>query len=153
MIDCEQTLRDNKRLSNRLRQAKLRQSACVEDINFKLSRGIDKSMLLDLARCKWIKEHRNVIITGLTGVGKSYLACALAHRACLEGFTSLYVRAPRFFNELLMAKADGRHMKVLAQIAKVDLLVIDDWGLNKLSDQEEKELMEVMEDRYELKST
>jgi DNA replication protein DnaC len=153
LVDNEQVMRENRKLSSRLTRAKLKQGACVEDINYSPSRGLDRALIRKLSTCEWLKEHNNLVITGLTGVGKSFLACAIAHKACLEGYTSLYCRAPRLFGELEIAQADGRHVKLLQSIAKVDLLIIDDWGLSKLNAKEERELLEVMEDRYEKRST
>lgn len=153
LIDYEQAQRENKKLTNRLARAHLKHQACIEDINYTHPRNLDRALIRKLSTCSWIKEHHNLMITGPTGVGKSYLACALAHKACLEGYTSLYCRAPRLFTDLETAKADGRYAKFLQATAKVDLLIIDDWGLSKLNAREERELLEVMEDRYELKST
>lgn len=153
LVDKEQELRGNRKLTSRLARAKLKQEASLEDINYAHVRGLDRTLIRKLSTCSWIKEHHNLVITGLTGVGKSFIACALAHKACLDGFTSLYLRAPRLFTELETAKADGRYQRVLQAMSKVDLLIIDDWGLSKLNTREERELLEVMEDRYELKST
>jgi DNA replication protein DnaC len=153
LVDYEQAMRENRRLTSRLARAKLKQQGCIEDINYSHSRGLDRTLIRKLSTCSWIKEHHNLVITGLTGVGKSFIACALAHKACLEGYTSLYYRSPRLFNELETAKADGRYAKVLQAISKVDLLIIDDWGLSKLNPAEERQLLEVMEDRYEIRST
>lgn len=153
LVDKEKDLRESKKLTGRLARAKLKQQACIEDIDYAHSRGLDRTLIRKLSTCTWIKEHHNLVITGLTGVGKSYIACALAHKACLEGYTSLYLRSPRLFTELEIAKADGRYQRVLQSMAKVDLLIIDDWGFSKLNAREERELLEVMEDRYELKST
>ena len=134
LVDRESAERDTNRLRLRLKQAKLRLTATVEDVDFRHPRGLDKSLVLALAGCRWIREHHNVIITGPTGVGKSYLACALAHKACREGFRALYLRAPRLFDDLALAKADGRYRRVLAAYARIDLLVIDDWGLASLTE-------------------
>ncbi len=153
LIDYEHTHRENKRLTSRLSRAKLRHNACVENINFAHPRELDRSVIRKLSTCSWIKEHHNLLITGPTGVGKSYIGCALAHKACLEGYTSLYYRAPRLFQELEIGRADGRYLKILQAIDKVDLLIVDDWGLSKLTPGEERSLLEVMEDRYERKST
>lgn len=153
LVDKEKELRESRKLTSRLARARLKQQACLEDINYSHARGLDRTLIRKLSTCTWIKEHNNLVITGLTGVGKSYIACALAHKARLEGYTSLYYRAPRLFTELETAKADGRYVRILQAIAKVDLLIIDDWGLSKLNTREERELLEVMEDRYELKST
>lgn len=114
---------------------------------------MDKALILSLAACAWIAKGVNILICGPTGVGKSYLACALAHKACLEGYTALYLRLPRLFEELRLAKADGRYGKLMLSYAKTDLLVLDDWGLTPMTDPQRRDLLELMEDRYGLKST
>ncbi len=153
LVDRESAERDTNRLRLRLKQAKLRLTATVEDVDFRHPRGLDKSLVLALAGCRWIREHHNVIITGPTGVGKSYLACALAHKACREGFRALYLRAPRLFDDLALAKADGRYRRVLAAYARIDLLVIDDWGLASLTEEQRRDVLEILEDRHDLRST
>jgi DNA replication protein DnaC len=153
LVDREATERENRKLTTRLKKAKLRQSASVEDIDFRRMRGLDKALILSLAACAWIAKGVNVLICGPTGVGKSYLACALAHKACLEGYTALYLRLPRLFEELRLAKADGRYGKLMLNYAKTDLLVLDDWGLTPMTDPQRRDLLELMEDRYGLKST
>lgn len=153
MTDRELTERENRRMQVRLRQAKLRQQACMEDIDYKEARGLDKSLVSSFASCRWIKERLNILITGPTGSGKSYLACALGHRACLEGYSVLYFRSSRLFQELALGKGDGRYGKIMRQIAKANLLIIDDWGLNNLSQTERNELLEIMEDRHQNQST
>jgi len=153
LVDRESAERDSNRLRLRLKQAKLRLTATVEDVDFRHPRGLDKSLVLALAGCRWIREHHNVIITGPTGVGKSYLACALAHKACREGFRALYLRAPRLFDDLALAKADGRYRKVLAAYARIDLLIIDDWGLAGLTEEQRRDVLEILEDRHDLRST
>ncbi len=153
LVDNEKLIRDNKRTAGRIRQAKLKQQACIEDIDIKAQRGLDRSMILSLAKCQWIKEHHDIIITGLTGVGKTYIACAFAHRACLEGYKTMYKRLPRLIEELSIARADGTYPKLLERISKMDLLVIDDWGLFKLESQQARDFLEIIEDRYELRST
>jgi DNA replication protein DnaC len=153
LVDRESAERDSNRLRLRLKQAKLRLTATIEDVDFRHSRGLDKSLLFALASCKWIREHDNVIITGPTGVGKSYLACALAHKACREGFRALYLRAPRLFDDLSLAKADGRYRKILAAYGRIDLLVIDDWGLASLTEEQRRDVLEILEDRHGLRST
>jgi DNA replication protein DnaC len=153
LIDREATERENRKLATRLKKAKLRQSASIEDLDFRRSRGMDKALILSLAACAWIAKGINVLICGPTGVGKSYLACALAHKACLEGYTVLYLRLPRLFEELRLAKADGRYGKLMLNYAKTDLLVLDDWGLTPMTDPQRRDLLELMEDRYGLKST
>jgi len=153
LVDREATERENRKLATRLKKAKLRQSASIEDLDFRKNRGMDKALILSLAACAWIAKGINVLICGPTGVGKSYLACALAHKACLEGYTALYLRLPRLFEELRLAKADGRYGKLMLSYAKTDLLVLDDWGLTPMTDPQRRDLLELMEDRYGLKST
>lgn len=153
LIDREMTERENRRLGSRLKKAKLRHCCCVEDLDFKTSRGLDKSLILSLAACTWIARGINVLISGATGVGKSYLACALAHKACLEGYSAIYMRLPRLFEELRLAKADGRYGKLMLDYAKTNLLVLDDWGLTPMTDTQRRDLLELLEDRYGRKST
>jgi len=153
LLDREVAERENKRVAARLRNARLRQSACLEDVDFRHPRGLDRSLVLALAGCQWIREYLNVLIVGATGTGKSYLASALAQRACLEGYSALYLRVPRLFGELAMARGDGRYGRLLRSLAKVDLLVLDDWGLSRLDELERQDLLEIMEDRYQLRST
>jgi len=153
LVDREATERESRKLATRLKKAKLRQSASIEDLDFRRSRGMDKALILSLAACAWIAKGINILICGPTGVGKSYLACALAHKACLEGYTALYLRLPRLFEELRLAKADGRYGKLMLSYAKTDLLVLDDWGLTPMTDPQRRDLLELMEDRYGLKST
>ena len=136
-----------------LTQAKLQQIACVEDIDFKHPRGLNKSTISELARGQWIQQHLNLLITGPTGCGKTYLACALAHKACLTGFTSRYYRLPRLWHELKTAKADGTYTQWLSQLAKIDILVLDDWGLVSPDDEQRRDLLEMLDDRYQNRST
>jgi len=153
LVDREATEREDRRLQTRLRQAKLKQNACIEDIDFKQSRGLDKSLILDLAQCQWIKKHLNLLITGPTGVGKTWIACALAQKACREGFTSLYLRLPRLLQELPIAKGDGTYTRLMTRLAKVDVLILDDWGLSKLIAEQRRDLLEILEDRHDNRST
>ncbi len=153
LVDREMTERENRRFKTRLRKAKLRQQACVEDVNFRHQRGLDKSLFMQLADCQWIKEAHNVLIIGPTGVGKTYLACALAHKACQQGYTTLYFRTSRLLQELSIAKADGRYTNILKSLAKTRLLVLDDWGLKKLVKEQSYDLLEILEDRHGLRST
>lgn len=153
LLEREVTERTNRRLQTRLRKAKLRLNASVEDIDFRHRRGLDKSLVLRLCSCEWVAKHHNLLITGPTGVGKSYLACAMAHKACREGYTSLYLRVPRMFRELEVARGDGRYEKLLNGYAKTQLLVLDDLGLAPMGDVQRRDLLEILEDRHQLRST
>jgi DNA replication protein DnaC len=153
LVDREMTDRQNRRFKTRLRKAKLRQNACIEDIDFRHQRGLDKSLIMQLASCQWIKEANNVLIVGPTGVGKTYLACALAHKACQQDYSAIYFRLPRLLQELDIAKGDGRYTKMLKAFAKTNLLLIDDWGLKKLIKEQSHDLLEIFEDRHRLRST
>ncbi|MEX1196350.1 MAG: IS21-like element helper ATPase IstB [Pseudohongiellaceae bacterium] len=153
LVDREMTERDNRRLSSRLRRARLRHAALLEDLDYQGSRGLDKGLIQSLAGCQWVKEHLNVLVTGPTGVGKTWLACALAHKACREGYTAQYVRLTRLLRELTIAKGDGQYVKLLTSLAKVDVLILDDWGLIKLSAENRRDLLEVLEDRHGRRST
>jgi DNA replication protein DnaC len=154
LIDAEWLHRENARMQRCMREAKLRlAAACIEDIDYSARRELDKSVIRQLATARWIQEHQNVVITGATGTGKTYVACALAHAVCRKGYRALYRRAPRLFDELTLAHADGSYPRLLARIAKVDVLVIDDWGLAPVKDQDRRDLLEVLEDRYGTRST
>ena len=153
LLDREATERANRRLKSRLKRAKLRQDAALEDIDYTGGRGLDKQLMLSLAGCQWIRERHNCLITGPTGSGKSYLACALAHKACREGHTALYLRVPRLFQDLAIAKGDGRYAQLMNTYAKIHLLVLDDWGMAGLTDEQRRDLFEVIEDRYDRGST
>lgn len=153
LVDREQTLRDQRRLSNRLRQARLRQPATVEDIDYTTPRGLDKVLLARLITGQWIAAHLNCLITGPTGIGKSWLACALAQAACRQGYSARYLRLPRLCQELALAKGDGRYVKVLVEWAKIDVLVIDDWGLAPLTAEQCRDLLEILDDRHGRRST
>ncbi len=153
LADRESAVRDTRRLNTRLRKARLRQNACIEDIDFRHQRGLDKSVALRLAECRWIRNHENLIITGPTGVGKSYLACAFAQKACRQDYTAIYLRCTRMFEDLSLAKGDGRYLKLLTGFAKTDLLVLDDYGLAPLNQEQRHDLLEILEERHGLKST
>ena len=153
LVDREMTERDDRRLSSRLRQAKLKHQACVEDLDYRLPRGLDRSLIRDLSQCLWIKRHLNILITGPTGVGKTWIACALAHRACCDGYSALYLRLPRLLESLPIAKGDGSYAKLLLKLAKVDVLILDDWGLSSLTAEQRRDLLEIVEDRNEHRST
>ncbi len=153
LVDREVTVRRNRKLQTLLKKAKLRLNASIEDLDYRHPRGLDKSLILSLASCQWVKDHNNILITGPTGVGKSYLACALAQKACREGCRTLYFRLPRLLQELTMARGDGRYAKMLINLAKNDLLVIDDWGLVPLNDHGRRDILEILEDRHNIRST
>lgn len=153
LLDREATERENRRLKSRLKQAKLRQQAAVEDIDYRAARGLDKALMARLATGQWLAEHLNVLITGPTGVGKSYLACALANQACRLGYTARYRRLPRLLEELGIARADGRYSKLLAELAKTDLLILDDWGLTPMNNEQRRDLLEILDDRCTTRST
>jgi DNA replication protein DnaC len=154
LIDAEWMHRENKRIRRLLREAKLRLAeACIEAIDYPVKRELDKAVIRQLQTCRWVQEHHAVLITGATGMGKSYLACALANQACRKGFRVMYRRASRLFDELKIAHADGTYRTVLARIARVDVLVLDDFAVAPITDQERTNLLEVLEDRYGLRST
>jgi len=153
LVDREMTERENRRLASRLKKAKLKQNACIEDIDYRHARGLDKSLIQQLATCQWIRSHHNALISGPTGTGKSYLCSALAHQACRSGFSALYLRVPRLFDDLALAKGIGRYNKLLVSIAKHDLLVLDDWGLSSLAEEQRRDLLEILEDRHGCRST
>ena len=153
LVDREITERHSRQLTNRLRRAKLRHAACIEDIDFRQPRGLDRDLVVSLADGRWVREHLNCLITGPAGVGKTWLACALAHSACRNGYSASYRRLPRLLTELAIARADGRYPKLLASLAKTELLVIDDWGLAKLNAESRRDLLEIIEDRYGIRST
>lgn len=153
LLDREATDRENQRLAARLKRAHLRQTACPEDVDFRHSRGLDRAQFLALCSCAWIKSRDNLLITGPTGVGKTYLACALAQKACREGYTVHYARTSRLLGELSSAHADGTYSRHLASLARVDLLVLDDWGLAPLTEGQRRDLWEVLDDRYDRHST
>jgi DNA replication protein DnaC len=153
LVDRQWIWKENTRLNRLLKEAKLKLQACVEDIDFKTSRGIEKSMLLNLASCNWIRNHQNVLISGPTGVGKTFLACALAQKACREGFRTFYLRSPQFFYQIALARADGSYGSLIKRFSKTHLLVLDDLGLAPLTDTERRDLLEVIEDRHGNTST
>src|SRR6266498_1608218 len=153
LVDREATERESRNLKIRLRHARLQMNACVEDIDYRSPRGLDKALMMRLAGCDWIRHHDNVLLVGPTGTGKTYLACALGQKACREGFNVVYRRAPRLFSEIEQAKGEGRHLKFLAALAKADVLVIDDYGLAPLDDGQRRDLLEIMDDRHLNRST
>jgi len=153
MVDRESTERTNCRFKTRLTQAHLRHRASLEDIDYRSPRGLDKSLMKSLATCAWIKNHHNLLISGPTGAGKSFIACALAHRACLEGYRVFYVRFSRLFQDLSLGRGDGRYPKIIQSVVKPQLLILDDFGLSALGDSDRSDLLEILEDRHGLAST
>ena len=153
IVDREWTSRENRKLSRRLKAARLRLKATVEDIDYRHPRGLDQSVMRSLITCQWIKGHQNVIITGPTGIGKSYLSEALADKACRDGFTALDYRATLLLKELEISRGDGSYLKFLDRMAKIDLLVIDDWVMDPLTDTERRDFLEIMEGRHGFKAT
>jgi DNA replication protein DnaC len=153
LVDAEHLARDNKRVARALREAKLRiPNACIEDIDYPPKRELERSLVRQLGTCAWIGSHANVIVTGATGTGKSYVACALAQQACRSGFRALYRRVPRLLEELALAHADGTYTRLLGRIAKIDVLVLDDWGLAPLREQERRDMLEIFDDRHGTRS-
>ena len=153
LLDREASLRQDKRMTARLRAAKLRQQACVEDIDYRSPRGLDRAMMQKLIRGDWIDAHDNLALVGPTGVGKSWLASALGHKACRDNRSVLYQRVPRLFEDLALARGDGRHARLLRSLGRADLLVLDDWGLEPLDAAARHDLLEILEERYGRKST
>ena len=153
LVDRELTERASRQLTNRLRRAKLRHAACIEDIDFRQPRGLDNDLVLSLADGRWVREHLKLLITGPAGVGKSWIACALAHSACRNGHSASYRRTPRLLTDLAIARADGTYPKLLASLAKTEVLVLDDFGLAKLSAENRRDLLEIIEDRHGVRST
>lgn len=154
LVDAEWLYRQNRRLERYLGEAKLKLGhACLEDIDYAPRRQLDRALVRQLATCQWVADHQSIVITGATGTGKTYLACALAQQACRKGFRALYRRLPRLFEELALAHADGSYMRLLAKFARVDVLVLDDYGLTALRDIDRRDLLEIFEDRYGTRAT
>lgn len=153
MVDREWTERQTRRLALRLAKSRLREPACIEDIDYKHPRGLDRSVVQRLATCQWVKNHENVILTGTSGLGKTWLACALVQKACRDGFSALYARAPRLLQDLYVARGSGTYPHALDRLAKPDVLVLDDFGLAPLVDTERRDFLEIIEDRHGRRST
>ena len=153
LVDQQWTWRENQALARRLYTAKLK-GASVEDIDYRSSRGLDKSVIRALTqKSAWVASHENIFVLGPTGVGKSFVACALAQKACRDGHSALYMRAPALFRDLATARADGSLRSVLTRLNRIDVLVIDDWAMNPLAETERRDFWEICEDRYQTRST
>jgi DNA replication protein DnaC len=153
LIEREYLTRENRKLINRLRQAKLKIEACIEDIDYSPERQLSKTVITRLAECSWITKKENLLITGPTGAGKTYLACAFANQACRQGYRARYIRLPKLFQAITIAKADGSYIKLMEHVAKLSLLVLDDWGLAPMTDANRRDLLEIIDDRYQHSST
>lgn len=153
LVDRELTAREDRRLHTRLRKARLRHRACIEDIDYRHRRGLEKALMAQLASSDWIRKHHNLILQGPTGVGKTWIACALGHKACRDGYSVLYVRLPRLLEDLALAHGDGRYPKLMTALGRTDLLILDDWGLAPLTDLQRRDLLELLDDRHGSRST
>ncbi len=147
LVDREVILRENNQLSSRLKKSKLKQNIVMEELDFTSARGLDRQVLAQLSHCQWVKEHRNILIVGPTGTGKTFLACALAHKACLEGYSVSYQRMPRLMGELSLGRGDGSYAKRMKELSKSRILILDDWGLVPLELTQRRDLLEILEDR------
>jgi len=153
IVDMEFMERDKRQLNTRLKNAKLRQNAALEDLDTRASRGIDRALLASLSTCQWIKKRHNLLITGATGSGKTWLSCALSHNACRQGITAVYHRLPTLMQDLDLARHDGRYPKIMRTLAKAELLILDDWGIAPLSSEQLRDLLEIIDERYHKSST
>ena len=153
LVDQQWNWRENQALARRLKNAKLRHSACIEDIDYRAARGLEKTVIRGLAKdSQWVQNHENLFVLGPTGVGKSYIACALAQKACRDGYSAFYTRAAALFRDLVLARADGSFRNLLARLSRIDVLVIDDWAMAPLSEPERRDFWEICEDRYQVRS-
>jgi len=153
LVDREATERADRRLQYRLRKARLKQHACVEDIDYRHRRGLDKRLMRQLVTGEYLDRQLNILMTGPAGVGKTWLACALAHKACRDGYTARYLRLPRLMQELPIARADGRYTRLLREYARTDLLILDDWAIVPINEETRRDLLEILDDRHNRKST
>ena len=153
IVDRQWTWKENNRMERYLKNARMKLDACVEDIDYKTPRGIDQSVMMSLISCDWVRRHHNIIITGPTGAGKTFLACALTNKACREGYRAFYIRSPKFSYQMALAKGDGSYGRTISKLAKTHVLVIDDLGLAPMNDAERRDLLEVVEERHGHAST
>jgi DNA replication protein DnaC len=153
LVDMEITARENRKLQGRLKKAKLQQSACLEDIDYGFQRNLDKALLATLSQCQWVASHHNILIVGPCGTGKTFLACALAHKACFAGYSTYYCRMNRLLSDLQINKGDGQYRKHMGELSKVDVLILDDFGLSSFSDEQRRDLLEILDDRHNKRST
>jgi DNA replication protein DnaC len=153
IVDHQMTDLENRRMQSRLKKAKLRLPASLEDLDFKQGRGLDRSTVMSLALNQWVTSHHNILVTGPTGAGKSYLACALAQKACRDGYATLYQRVPRLLQEIAVSRLDGRYARLIAPITKCEVLILDDLLISPLTREEQRELLEIVEERYDRKAT
>jgi DNA replication protein DnaC len=153
LVDREAAERESKRLVTRLKYANLRQNAVIEDLNTSPARGLDRALFAKLASGEWISRHQDLLITGKTGTGKSWCACALGHKACRDDRSVLYWRVPRLLDALALARGDGRHARLMKRLARVQLLILDDWGLAKMTSQQGRDILEIVDDRHDRAST
>lgn len=153
LVEREHLARENRKLINRLRQAKLKEEACIEDIDYSPERELSKMVITRLAQCNWVARKENLLVTGPTGTGKTYLACAFANQACRLGYGARYIRLPKLFQAINIAKADGSYIKLMEQVSKLSLLILDDWGVAPMTDANRRDLLEIIDDRYNQAST
>lgn len=153
IIDFQMTANDNRRMRNRLKSARLRLSAAIEDLDFRAERNLDRATIMSLAQNQWVKRHHNILITGPTGAGKSYLACALAQKACRDGHTTLYHRVAKLLQDIALARLDGRYPRLISALVKCEVLILDDLLITPLTRDDQKELLEIIEERYDRAAT
>jgi len=153
LVERQWIWKENRALARRLAHAKLKQPACIEDLDFRAKRGLKRAQINQLAGCDWVTYHQNIVVTGPTGCGKTYIACALAQKACREGHRTLYFYAPKLFRALTMAHADGSIGKLLTKLARAQVLVVDDWGIPKINEQHHRDFLEILDDRQGLGAT
>jgi len=153
IVDFQATAIENRRMRNRLKSARLRLAASIEDLDFRSSRNLDRATVMSLAQNRWVLSHHNILITGPTGAGKSYLACALAQKACRDGHTTIYHRLPKLLQDIALARLDGRYPKIMASLVKCEVLILDDLLITPLTRDDQKELLEIIEERYDRKAT